>query len=183
MSRPEHFIVFDLEATCWEGKPQEMVSEIIEIGAVKLDASGREVDEFQAFVKPVIHPTLSAFCTQLTTIEQAQVDQAEEFPAVCARFQAWIGASYWLCSWGFYDRKQLKQDCTHHQLDIGWLKPHISVKHQYADLHQLRRPFGLGGALKNEQLSFEGTPHRGIDDARNIARIFARYLDGWKPPK
>jgi inhibitor of KinA sporulation pathway (predicted exonuclease) len=28
-----------------------------------------------------------------------------------------------------------------------------------------------------EGLEFEGTPHRGIDDAINIANIFRKYID------
>ena len=34
------------------------------------------VDEFASFVRPVRHPQLTAFCTELTSITQAQVDAA-----------------------------------------------------------------------------------------------------------
>ena len=35
---------------------------------------------------------------------------------------------------------------------------------------------GVGGALRYLGLEFEGTPHRGIDDARNIARIYSEGI-------
>ena len=66
--------------------------EIIEIGAVRIDAALTIIDEFDSFFRPVVEPKLSQFCTALTTIKQADVDGADMFPAVFARFLEWIGA-------------------------------------------------------------------------------------------
>ena len=41
-----NFIIFDLEATCWEGKPPNMVQETIEIGAVRINPYGEVEDTF-----------------------------------------------------------------------------------------------------------------------------------------
>ena len=38
------------------------------------------------------------------------------------------------------------------------------------------RDYGLKNALNYLQLTFDGTPHRGLDDARNIARIVTTIL-------
>ena len=179
------YIILDLEATCWSDRSSEKISEIIEIGAIRVDHTGQTRDSFEAFVRPVLHPTLSDFCTELTTIRQEQVDVAAPFPSVINDFQKWIGVgtkSHILGSWGYYDRKQLEKDCKLHEISCEWLDPHFSVKHQFAKLAQLRRPCGLGQALDKEGLTFEGTPHRGIDDAKNIARIFVRYFGQWTIP-
>lgn len=178
---PEQHIIVDLEATCWP-KPHTQISEIIEIGAVRMDREGEIVDEFSQFVKPQLNPVLSEFCINLTSITQEMVDEARGFPEVASAFLSWIekgGEAYSLCSWGFYDRKQFRQDCELHGLDTNWLRPHINIKHQYAELNQLSRPLGMAAALKREGLSLMGTHHRGIDDARNIARIFHRHLVYW----
>jgi inhibitor of KinA sporulation pathway (predicted exonuclease) len=50
--------------------------EIIEIGAVLVDENLKLIDEFSTFVKPTINPTLTHFCTKLTTITQKDVDDA-----------------------------------------------------------------------------------------------------------
>lgn len=174
---PEQYIIVDLEATCWP-KPHAQTSEIIEIGALRMSREGEVVDEFSQFVKPHLNPVLSEFCINLTSIAQEMVDGAAAFPEVVSTFQSWIregGETYSLCSWGFYDRKQFSQDCELHELNTDWLHPHMSIKHQYAELNQLARPVGMAAALKREKLSLVGTHHRGIDDARNIARIFKIY--------
>ena len=176
-----NYIILDLEATCWKDRSIKP-NEIIEIGAVKINEQGEILDEFCAFVKPKINPVLSDFCKALTTITPAEIDAADDYPNAIERFKKWIDIAddYLLCSWGFYDKSQFTKDCNLHGLDTGWLKNHISVKHQYAEINALKKPLGMGAALKREKLKLEGTHHRGIDDARNIAKIFLVYLGEWK---
>jgi len=50
------------------------------------------------------------------------------------------------------------------------------VKALFALRHKLTRPVGMAQALKELGLPLEGTHHRGIDDARNIAHILHRLL-------
>ncbi|MEM8890688.1 MAG: 3'-5' exonuclease [Bacteroidota bacterium] len=115
-------------------------------------------------------------------MSQAEIDAAQSFPTVIKAFQDWIDIEkepYFLCSWGFYDKSQFGKDCKLHELDTYWLERHISVKHQYAEINALRKPCGMARALSLEGLELEGTHHRGIDDARNISRIFRKYLSDW----
>lgn len=176
------YIIVDLEATCWENKNPANKNEIIEIGAVCINVKGEIESEFSEFVKPFLNPVLSEFCTKLTSITQENVNEAAQFKEVIGRFRNWINTNedFMLCSWGFYDKSQFKSDCELHQLETDWLKNHISLKHQYAEIKNLKRPTGMAGALKMEKIELEGMHHRGIDDARNIAKIFKRHIEKWK---
>eukprot|EP01026_Neomeris_dumetosa_P051232 TRINITY_DN45052_c0_g1_i3.p1 TRINITY_DN45052_c0_g1~~TRINITY_DN45052_c0_g1_i3.p1 ORF type:complete len:251 (-),score=11.07 TRINITY_DN45052_c0_g1_i3:297-962(-) len=178
-------IVFDLEATCWENKKidRKQKNEIIEIGAVAVDSCSGEIEsEFQSFVKPIINPKLTKFCTKLTSITQQQVDGAQTFPEVCQTWRQWIsenaGDNYMLASWGWYDRRQLTSDCKLHGLPIEWLQKHISLKHQYMSIKGLENA-ALGSLVEIEGLVFNGTLHRGIDDARFITQVFLKFKDQW----
>jgi inhibitor of KinA sporulation pathway (predicted exonuclease) len=177
-----NYIILDLEATCWKDRSLKHQNEIIEIGAVKINDQQEILGEFNAFIQPRLHPELSAFCTELTTIEQSDIDSAKDFKTVITNFWDWINLEedYLLCSWGFYDRSQFKKDCKLNQISTNWLKHHISLKHQYATIKNLKRPLGMGGALKKEKIVLEGTHHRGIDDAKNIAKIFLANYNSWK---
>ncbi len=177
-----NYIILDLEATCWQ-KRDGRKNEIIEIGAVCIDEHKNTLAEFARFVRPQKHPILSDFCKELTTITQAEVDRAATFPNVLKEFQTWIkrfGNDYFLCSWGFYDRNQLMNDCQLHGLPTDWLSNHISLKHQYAVIKKPYKLMGMKGALRNENIKLEGTHHRGIDDARNIAKIFVNCFGKWE---
>ena len=133
------------------------------------------------FLSITKQPILSDFCKALTTIQQEDVDNAAHFNEVINDFQNWIDTEneYRLCSWGFYDRKQFENDCAIFGLDTEWLRWHISLKHQYWKIKALRRKVGLKAALAIEGFEMTGIHHRGIDDARNIAKIFEQYFNQW----
>jgi hypothetical protein len=77
-----YYLIVDLEATCSDdGSVLRHEMEIIEIGAVLQNAKTFEIEsQFQTFVRPVRHPRLTAFCTELTGIRQDMVAAAPLFP-------------------------------------------------------------------------------------------------------
>lgn len=172
---PGHYLVVDLEATCADdGTVPKHEMEIIEIGAVMVAAHDlRVVDEFQTFVRPVRHPELTAFCTKLTSITQAQVDAAPGFRAAMKTFCTWVEGypDVLFCSWGDYDREQFSQDCRHHDVRYPFGSGHLNIKQAFARHGRRRKAPGMAGALAHVGLELVGTHHRGIDDARNIARL------------
>jgi inhibitor of KinA sporulation pathway (predicted exonuclease) len=177
---PSHYLVIDLEATCddrqaGDGKgavpPKEM--EIIEIGAVLCDAETlAPVGELQTFVRPVRHPRLTPFCTQLTSIRQADVDGAPRFPEAIDLLRDFVaGRGALFCSWGDYDRRQFQQDARFHRVSLPFGDRHLNVKKRFSAELGTEERFGMAGALRRVGLPLVGTHHRGIDDARNIARL------------
>ncbi|GJM32549.1 MAG: exonuclease [Saprospiraceae bacterium] len=178
-----NFIIYDIEATCWEGNPMSRVQEVIEIGAVRINQFGEYEGEFNRFIKPILHPNLSLFCRQLTSIEQENINRADQFPAVIEDFQDWaemFDDEYMLCSWGNFDKKILIQDCQLHDLDYDWAESHINIRRQYHEIKRLHRTRGLKSSVTKEGFDFTGNHHRGIDDAKNLAKIFGKYLDEWR---
>lgn len=176
---PSYSIIVDLEATCCDQNsfPREEM-EIVEIGAVRVLASTGEIEsEFGAFVKPVRHPILTQFCKDLTTISQEDVQSADGYPQVLTAFSSWLEVypDYEFCSWGDYDKKQFMQDCQYHGLAYPFSGLHRNLKAEFSTAMSSKKRFGLGGAIRKIGLEFEGIAHRGMDDARNIAKIY-RYL-------
>ena len=167
------YIIVDLEATCWENTRNSDRMEIIEIGAVVLPSSAHLASgEFARFVRPVVEPRLSAFCKQLTSIAQTDVDRAETFWTVFHEFLEWIGPEpFVLCSWGAYDLNQLRLDCRRHGIAFPpTFERHINLKKEFARVYNVRS-CGMAAALRHTGLPLEGTHHRGIDDARNIGNL------------
>lgn len=174
-----HYLVIDFEATCCDlgSVPREQM-EIIEIGAVMTDSDFCVLDEFQSFVKPVRYPRLTPFCTALTTIRQQEVDAAPAFPECIAAFAEWLhpycDAAF--CSWGDYDRRQLQQDCDFHGIPYPAPALHLNLKAMFSEHAGMKKKFGLSAAIEKAGFAFTGTQHRGIDDARNIARLLPFVL-------
>ncbi|WP_437991697.1 exonuclease domain-containing protein [Sorangium sp. So ce145] len=179
MSSLTHYLVIDLEATCSDDPafPRDEM-EIIEVGAVLVDAATlRPAAELQCFVRPIRHPRLSAFCMRLTSIRQADVDAAPRFPAAAARLRELVrGRQALFCSWGGYDKRQLERDARRHGVALPFGGDHLNLKRAFARRLGAERELGVGQALRRVGLSFQGTQHRAIDDARNIARLLPHAL-------
>ena len=162
-----NYVIVDLEATCWENNKDHHM-EIIEIGAIILDENFEAIDEYQSFVKPIVNPILSDFCKTLTNISQADVDSAPLFPEALQGLLNRINQPVILCSWGKYDENQLIQDLElHHIPYYEFWSYHFNLKNIFADVKSCKR-CGVAKALAKLNIPFEGTHHRGIDDARMI---------------
>ncbi len=177
------FIIYDLEATCWQGNSIDKMQEIIEIGACRMSRFGEIESEFSRLVRPVLNPVLSAYCRDLTSIDQIEINRADTFPTVIDAFMDWAlidTEEYMLCSWGGKDQTMLAENCRLHHLDDDWLEPHLNVRNQYHEMKRLRRRRGLKHAIEIEGFEFTGAQHRALPDAENLAKIFTKYLDEWQ---
>lgn len=181
------YLVIDLEATCCDqGTIPPDESEIIEIGAVMVDAASlQQVDEFATFVRPARHRVLREFCTALTSITQQQVDSAPLLVDALAELRRWAEKypGHVFCSWGDYDRKQIQRECARKGIAYPLACGHINMKQQFSFQQGLPKRFGMAGALSKAGLVLEGTHHRGIDDARNIARLLPYVVGAQLVPR
>ncbi|MGB5967665.1 MAG: 3'-5' exonuclease [Spirulinaceae cyanobacterium] len=174
----DQILVLDIEATCWSGKPPPgQESEIIEIGICPLDVKlSKPLEKASILVKPQCS-TVSDFCTELTTLTQEQVDQGISFAEACSilqdkyqsRQQVWA-------SYGEYDRQQFTKQCKSRGVKYPFGTRHINVKTLLALQRRLAKEVGMAQALEILDLPLQGTHHRGVDDAGNIARILAKLL-------
>ncbi|MEG3838759.1 3'-5' exonuclease [Microcoleus sp. herbarium14] len=176
-----YYLVVDLEATCCDrGNLIKEEMEIIEIGAVMVEAENlNTVDEFQSFIKPVRYPILTEFCKSLTSIAQAQVDVAPSYSEAIALLKKWLSgySNGVFGSWGDFDRQQFQQDSNFHKVPFPIAYPHINLKQLFTEKQGLRKRHGMAQALQLAGLPLEGTHHRGIDDARNIAKLLPYLLE------
>ncbi len=181
-SQGVRYIIFDLEATCWRGRPPKGITEVIEIGAVMVDRYGDAVDRFSKFVRPVVNPMLSGFCKHLTSIQQEEVDRARTFERVSEEFRNWgnmYDEEYVLLSWGIDDSHLLRNDCSLHKVDLDWTFRYVDLKKAYRNLKDLKHASGLKATVKREGFDFTGIHHRAISDAENLAKVFIKYLEDW----
>ena len=177
------WLLIDLEATCWENKttPQgERQSvdtmEIIEIGCAVAKKSGELLGERSFIIRPTRNPILSAFCTELTSITQEMVDAASAADLTALFLDNYLvqlpDLAGW-CSWGDYDRRQFEAQAASFQRPLDLLSlPHVNLKKLWAaSTGHKKKASGLTNALRYHGLGFEGHLHRGVDDARNMARL------------
>ena len=190
--RYDYFVVVDFEATCEERNVPDYPHEIIEFPGVLLDGNlGTVVDSCQYYCKPIINPQLSEFCKTLTGIQQETVEAAQTFPVVLEQFNSWIAShalgtdrTFALVTDGPFDvGRFLRLSCEQHGLKVpAWAEKWVNLRKAFANFYrwsshtpssQQKLP-GLQTMLTRLDLEFEGDPHCGLDDAKNIARVVSR---------
>lgn len=175
--------IVDIEATCWDGNPPEgMTSDIIEIGICLLDVQTGEISENRGLLVQPERSTISPFCTELTTITPELIAaEGISFQQACAIVRKdYLGQSRPWASFGAYDLKHFQRQCKDLNVGYPFSPSHINVKTLFALQKQLSREAGMDGALKLLDIPLEGTHHRGIDDANNIAKILRWILHSKK---
>ena len=185
--RDDTILVVDLEATCWEdqttpaGDAQCVNNmEIIEVGCALATRKGSLLDARSFLVRPTRNPVLSDFCMELTGITQSMVDAAPTLPEAIEAMHAWLGDlpdHFIWCSWGNYDRLHLEAQSLLDGAQPAILaRPHLNLKRIWRRTTGQKRKNGFANALAFHGLEFEGHHHRGVDDARNMARVLP-YMD------
>lgn len=176
-----NFILFDIEATCWDGYHSNGIQEIIEIGALSLDRFGEEIGSFGLLVSPTINPRLSQFCKELTGITQQNVEEAAVFDVAYEKFEEWVSPDLdtWFVSWGTFDWEILNEECYRAVNAASMIQNHMDLQSAYTQLKSLSPRTSLAKAVELEEWEFDGSPHRALPDTRNMARIFGAYLEYW----
>ncbi|NOU67931.1 DNA polymerase III [Paenibacillus sp. LMG 31461] len=169
------YIILDIE---FNGRKfaSDLPMEVIEIGAVRLDASLQQVDEFSALIKPVYFSKLNAFIKKKTGIPQEDIDEAAGFRKVIADFLAWLGRSeeLLLVTWGGEDLKRIVFDTRMHKLDdTYWMAAHyFDLLKGFTRFKKVTNDVSVEAALIDLNIVAEGTAHRALDDAKMTAEVF-----------
>ncbi len=174
----DHILVIDVESTCWKGKPPKgQISEIIEIGICLVDlARLQRLEKYSILVKPQ-RSEISAFCTELTTLTPEMFTQANRFHEAALILKAAYHSKErpW-ASWGAYDRRQFERVCQLYDVGYPFGPRHLNLKTLFAVAMGLPHEIGMAAACRKIGLTLEGTHHRGVDDAWNIAAILCFLL-------
>jgi inhibitor of KinA sporulation pathway (predicted exonuclease) len=169
-------IVFDLEATCWEGRDNaHKWREVISLGACILDLKTLEIsDKFHMVCKPV-RTEISEYCTRITGITKEQAENAVDFEvmtkSIMEKFQT---KSFPCAAWGndnefmYYESRD--KDCKY-----PFSNEYINISLLYSVLFGTSHNNGLERSLAELGMKFEGEKHDPYWDSYNAARIL-KYL-------
>ena len=108
------FVDFEMNPIAKKNKEARQIvrSEIIQIGAVKLDESYTQVGKYCSFVKPELN-TIQLNITNITGITNGDVENAPLLAQALEDFLQWIGETPCrMYAWSDSDKKQLLQECT-----------------------------------------------------------------------
>jgi inhibitor of KinA sporulation pathway (predicted exonuclease) len=173
-------LVIDVESTCWEPastQPRGEINEIIEIGVSNVDLKTLTITANESILVKPQRSRLSSFCTKLTTLTPEIVNKGVYFQDACELLRHnFKSYNKTMVSWGDYDRSMFERNCRDYNCQYPFGKRHLNLKNCFTLLYGLEREPGMDAALQLLKLPLDGTHHRGVDDAKNIAKIFIHTL-------
>jgi inhibitor of KinA sporulation pathway (predicted exonuclease) len=184
LEQTNYICILDFEATCWKENKNH---EIIEFPSVLLkwndDNKLEEVSRIQLFVKPLLNPTVSKFCNELTGITQEQVNNGIDLRTAITTHNKWLyncGAEgkTTIVTCGHWDmRDMLPLDLNRVGMKaFGPYKKYVNIKDLFSGVTGFRGP-PMTQMLDFFNLELEGRHHSGLDDCHNIARIFIKIVE------
>ena len=153
-------------------------SEIIEIGAVKLDESLEQEDSYCAFVRPKAYKTMNNEVKELTGITTDMIWSGRDFPTVADEFLKWCGDDYVFVTWSDNDIFALEDNMLYHEIDIDDLPACYDIQPMFDDqISMNERNMALNYAIWKLGIKVSGDHlHDALCDAIETAEVM-RKLD------
>ena len=154
----------------------QLLFEMIQIGAVKLDESRQIVDTFNQLIQPTCYRRLNPHVQKITHITQEQVDEAPVFQDAYETFIDWCGDDCVLLTWGCDDISVFEQNVRYFACEAP-LPPICDIQKLFSD--ELGTP-NERKSLKHAMEALEIEPsedrefHNALNDAYYTALVYAR---------
>lgn len=195
--------ILDFEATC-DDSVKHYDNEIIEFPSVLLKwdpliANYTKVSEIQFYCKPLCNTKVTKFCNDLTGITQDKVNQGIDFTSALEQHVSWLMQEckvdkpdemlfedrVIIVTCGAWDLNTVfPKDCRRWNVNNPnkVYRRFVNIKVEFANQYKRSKLRGMKQMLEELEIPLEGRHHSGIDDCRNIAKIWQRMVtDGYDP--
>lgn len=181
---PLNHIMIDLEMNKIEKQHRDQLklsSELIEIGAVKMDDHFEVIDTYQSYVAPDFGP-MNHRIIALTGITDDKLVGAPRFAEAMDDFAKWIGKEpTTFYSWSLSDIRQFQTESAFKEyrgkilrrMEANW----IDFQEEYSKLLGIEKKIKLKQAVAAADYEFTGAEHTALADAVNTAEILRLSKD------
>ena len=172
-------IYFDLE---WNTGFLDGTSfdEILEIGAVKVDANGIKQDSFQQLIRPIYYRRMNPYIQKIVPFTMDDLKLAPPFKTVVRSFFDWCGENATLIAWSTNDTGVLEKNLLRAGIKIpdGFHSYDLQAAYSFLTEHSIHS-YSLKAAVDAMELPApeEQTFHDAYYDALYTAAIGRRLLE------
>ena len=159
----------------------KLSSELIEIGAVKMNGAFDVVDTYQTYVSPDFGK-MDEKIIQLTGITDDKLVGAPKFAEAMDDFAKWIGrgkTQYY--SWSMSDIRQFQNEAEFKEYKGGIIRKMEGsgndFQQEYSRLLGIEKKIKLKQAVAAADYEFTGAEHTALSDAVNTAEILSLSKD------
>ena len=179
------YIILDLEwnqpisyhSPAYKSVGTKLLFEMIQIGAVKVDADLNVVDSFSQLIQPQHYVRLHPRISRITHITQDDLADAPQFNEAVEAFAAWCGEDYALLTWGCDDISVLYQNMTFFKCETQLGKIYDAQQLFGEVTGNPKERKGLKAAMEQMEITAdeEEMPfHNAVNDAYYTALVFSK---------
>ena len=176
-----NLIVFDLEwnigyqpkTFLYHGTELTLRGEIIQIGAVRINARGDVLDTFEVNLRPRIFRKLQHHIAKVTGLSQGDLDAGLPMKEGLQKFLDWAGPDAELAEWGLDDVPVLKQNLFLAGLDENWPDRWYDLQRIFLQAYPRKEGEGLTleSVVDRLGISKEEPFHNALDDALYTTKV------------
>ena len=176
-----NLIVFDLEwnigyqpkTFLYHGTELTLRGEIIQIGAVRINARGDVLDTFEVNLRPRIFRKLQHHIAKVTGLSQGDLDAGLPMKEGLQKFLDWAGPDAELAEWGLDDVPVLKQKIFLEGLDENWPDRWYDLQRIFLQAYPRKEGEGLTLESVVDRLGIhkEEPFHNALDDALYTTKV------------
>lgn len=183
------FIIMDLEFNNLSGihkyypniyneipnlKHLDLVNEIIEIGAVKLDIYMKPIKELKVYIKPSVIPVINPKILEITKIDRKNLEQGVTFEEGINKLKDMVDEDDIICSWAKDDVAEIIRNSKHFNYnDLSWIKRYLDIQEYATKILAQKKILSLKNALQHLKIKVDGEKlHDALNDAIYTSYVF-----------
>ena len=181
------YIVLDLEwnqpisyqSSTFRKVGDKLMFEMIQIGAVKLDANLNPGEAISIPIAPTHYVRIHTRIRRMTGLDSETLAGAPAFREALQQFAAWCGDDYTLLTWGIDDVSVLYQNIHFFHCEDIVLPPLCDIQRLFSTVHNLKDRSGLKTAMELVNITPDDTMsfHNALNDAWYTALVFKTLPD------
>lgn len=159
-------------------KDIDIESEIIEIGAIKVDQYMKVEEELKVYIKPSIFPVLNPEIINITKITNEDLEKGISFEEAMAKLKEFTGNNI-LCSWAKNDIAQIIINSHYHKYeDIKWVNKYIDIQEYVTKVIGAKKSLSLKNALTRLNIKADSNLlHDALNDAYFTVQAFKQLYN------
>ena len=157
----------------YHGTELTLRGEIIQIGAVRINARGDVLDTFEVNLRPRIFRKLQHHIAKVTGLSQGDLDAGLPMKEGLQKFLDWAGPDAELAEWGLDDVPVLKQNLFLAGLDENWPDRWYDLQRIFLQAYPRKEGEGLTLESVVDRLGIpkEEPFHNALDDALYTTKV------------
>lgn len=188
------FIIIDLEFNNLSGihkcfpdiytkipnlKELDLVNEIIEIGAIKVDKYMKPIDSMKVYIKPSVIPVLNPNILNITGIKEENLKNGTTFIEGIEKLKEIVDDGDVICSWAKDDIVEIIRNANYYNYrDISWISQYLDLQEYTTKILGFKKTLSLKSALKQLKIKFNDEKlHDALNDATYEFYVFKQLYN------